>query len=94
MGPIKDDEEDTIVLKFKNNGNQFITMTESPLGIAINVNMTDASVGNYTVKIKMYTTNDKENSTSLYYFKISILNPNTPPRFVNDVSTLLSSRIV
>ena len=39
---MKDDEGDSIVLTFTNNGNSFITMTESSQGVAINVNMTDA----------------------------------------------------
>ena len=42
----------------------------------------------------MNTTDEEQNSTSLYYFRISILNSNTPPRFVNDVSTLLYTRTI
>ena len=69
-------------------------MAENSQGVAINVNMTDAFVGNYIVNIEVNSTNEEQNSTSLYYFKISILSSNTPPRFVNDVSTLLYTRII
>ena len=56
--------------------------------------MTDALVGDYIVSIEMNSTNQEQNSTSIYYFKISILSSNTPPRFVNDITSLLYTRII
>ena len=88
------DEGDDVEVSFENNGNTFLSLDVSNNGLSLKIDMSSTNAGEYSVQINLATENENNTSSSTHQFQINIQGTNTPPRFDNDISGLLFTRII
>ena len=95
LGPIEDVEDDYFTVTFDDNQNSFVSFIDSDVEVILEVDILAASIGNYTVYVELKDFNQTDmKSNQTYAINIEIKAKNTPPQFVNDITSLLNVQLL